>query len=226
MVTEREGPRANGIMQNVQRWSQPCCTCMKARLRPSKPGTRWPASCSTDMMSSTRILPSRGMTKFAPCSFSRLPRTRSTSSMAANAAGSNCAAAACHHDGRPWPLPACLPDGLTSLTHRLIGHRAGVNDDRIVQARTFRLVPHHLSLIGIQAAAKIYNLQFPHATDLDPGCVPARVAGPIRLSSITPEKAVAAGPVIRTWPSPARHSTVKAPPSRFSLARRPHLPRR
>jgi hypothetical protein len=29
------GPRPNGMMQKVQRWSQPFCTCTKARARPS-----------------------------------------------------------------------------------------------------------------------------------------------------------------------------------------------
>ena len=35
--TERLAPRPYGMMQKVQRWSQPCCTSTKARARPSKP---------------------------------------------------------------------------------------------------------------------------------------------------------------------------------------------
>src|ERR687898_748212 len=30
--TERDGPRPYGMMQKVQRWSQPFCTSMKARV--------------------------------------------------------------------------------------------------------------------------------------------------------------------------------------------------
>ena len=32
--TERELPRPKGMMQKVQRWSQPFWTCTKARVRP------------------------------------------------------------------------------------------------------------------------------------------------------------------------------------------------
>ena len=41
-------------MQKVQRWSQPFCTCTKARARPCQPSIRCSAVSLTDMMSSTR----------------------------------------------------------------------------------------------------------------------------------------------------------------------------
>ena len=41
-------------MQNVQRWSQPFCTWMKARDFPSMDSTMWPAVSRTLMMSLTR----------------------------------------------------------------------------------------------------------------------------------------------------------------------------
>ena len=41
-------------MQKVQRWSQPFCTCTKARARPSMASTMWEAVSVTDMMSLTR----------------------------------------------------------------------------------------------------------------------------------------------------------------------------
>ena len=91
--TERELPRPKGMMQNVQRWSQPFCTCTKARVRP--------VSCSiiggrvsvTAIMSDTstrgRLLPGN---QLETSNFSSLPKTRETSGMAANISGSVCAA--------------------------------------------------------------------------------------------------------------------------------------
>ncbi len=45
---ERLGPRPNGMTQNVQRWSQPCCTCTNARARPPKPQTPNPKPQTPD----------------------------------------------------------------------------------------------------------------------------------------------------------------------------------
>ena len=38
--TERDGPRPKGMMQKVQRWSQPVCTARKARVWSSTPSLR------------------------------------------------------------------------------------------------------------------------------------------------------------------------------------------
>src|SRR5258705_145480 len=92
------------MMQKVQRWSQPFCTCTMARVRPSKLSTRCGAVSFAAMMSLTTIFSSAAMPKSfatsarwvsrhtAPLSFSSLPSTRSTSRMPANVAGSVCAA--------------------------------------------------------------------------------------------------------------------------------------
>ena len=51
--TERLGPRPNGMMQKVQRWSQPCCTCTNARARLANSVTRCAAVSRAAMMSET-----------------------------------------------------------------------------------------------------------------------------------------------------------------------------
>ena len=88
--TERLGPRPNGMMQNVQRWSQPCCTCTKARARLANSVTRWAAVSRAAMMSDTAE-PAPGC-QLSGFSLSSLPRTRWTLGRAAQAAGSICAA--------------------------------------------------------------------------------------------------------------------------------------
>ncbi len=82
--TERLLPRPKGMMQKVQRWSQPCWICTKARVFSAKAASRWLAVSRTAMMSSTAT---RGWavasTQLSGASFCALPRTRSTSGMAA-----------------------------------------------------------------------------------------------------------------------------------------------
>ncbi len=88
-------------MQNVQRWSQPFCTCTNTRGRPRwKPSTRCGAISFTDMMSVTAILSpatsasnaARASRQAAPRILSSLPTTRSTSAMSANIFAWVCAA--------------------------------------------------------------------------------------------------------------------------------------
>src|SRR5260370_428389 len=103
MGTERELPRPKGMMQKVQRWSQPFCTCTKARERPSRPSMRCAAVSLTAMMSLTAIFSSAATPKDAraktlrcchqACAliFSSLPSTNSQYGMWAKALGSACA---------------------------------------------------------------------------------------------------------------------------------------
>jgi hypothetical protein len=90
------------MMQNVQRWSQPFCTCTKARARPSRPSTRCAAVSFTTMMSSTATFSSassdgcsraaRHARQAPTLIFSSLPSTSATSGIAAKSSGVVCAA--------------------------------------------------------------------------------------------------------------------------------------
>ena len=87
--TERLGPRPNGMMQKVQRWSQPCCTWTKARARPANSVTRWAAVSRACMMSETASPAVRAASDQLPArSFSSLPITLVTPGMALQRAGS------------------------------------------------------------------------------------------------------------------------------------------
>src|SRR5580692_9147134 len=88
------------MMQKVQRWSQPFCTCTNTRGRPfAKPSSRCGAISRTAMMSLTAIFSLSPMPKAARVSrqasariLSSLPITRSTSVMPANICACVCAA--------------------------------------------------------------------------------------------------------------------------------------
>ena len=67
MGTERELPRPNGMMQKVQRWSQPFCTCTKARVWPRMPSMRCGAVSLTAMMSLTRTFSVSATPKSRSC---------------------------------------------------------------------------------------------------------------------------------------------------------------
>ncbi len=90
IATERFGPRPCGMMQNVQWWSQPCCTCTNARARPANPVTRCDAVSRTAAMSATP--PGASRVQLSGRSFSTLPSTRLTPGSAAQASGAICAA--------------------------------------------------------------------------------------------------------------------------------------
>ncbi len=83
--TERLGPRPKGMTQKVQRWSQPCCTCTKARARPPNSVTSWGAVSCAAMMSATADWASGAQDSAR--SFSRLPSTRATPGSAAQDSG-------------------------------------------------------------------------------------------------------------------------------------------
>ena len=78
------------MMQKVQRWSQPCCTCTKARARPANSVTRWAAVSVAAMMSDTA--PGAPAAHASGRSLSALPRTRCTPGSAAQRSGAICAA--------------------------------------------------------------------------------------------------------------------------------------
>ena len=52
------------------------------------------------------------------------------------------------------PLALEPADGLARLAHRLGGHRAGVDDDGVGDARGLRLAADHLRLVGVEPAAE------------------------------------------------------------------------
>src|ERR1700761_217671 len=88
------------MMQKVQRWSQPFCTCTNTRGRPfAKPSSRCGAISRTAMMSETAIFSLLPMPKAlrvsrqaSPRILSSLPITRSTSIIPANIGACVCAA--------------------------------------------------------------------------------------------------------------------------------------
>src|ERR1700739_4021786 len=127
------------MMQNVQRWSQPFCTCTNTRGRPLwKPSSRCGAIAFTAMISLTAIFSAASTSKAA-----RAPRrarggaahlfviaddaidlihvSKHFSLRLRRAAGDD--------DAQLWSLALQPPDRLPGLRHRLIGHRATVDDD-------------------------------------------------------------------------------------------------
>ena len=72
-------------------------------------------------------------------SFSSLPRTSATSGMSAKRLRLGLRRAAGDHDLRAGALALEPADRLARLPHRLGGHRAGVDHDRVVEAGAPRL---------------------------------------------------------------------------------------
>ena len=91
-------------------------------------------------------------------SFSSLPSTRSTSSMAAKLCGSVCAAQPVTMMRAFGLLAARLADRLPGLAHGFGGDRAGVEDHRAIvepaKPGGFGLAAHHLGFIGVEPAAE------------------------------------------------------------------------
>ena len=109
MGTDRLGPRPNGMMQNVHRWSHPCCTCTNARARPANSVTMWGAVSRACMMSDTADpAPSVQLSGF---SLSSLPSTRVTPGIAAQDDGSICAA---------HPVTTIAASGLSRARRRMV----------------------------------------------------------------------------------------------------------
>ena len=107
--SERELPRPNGMMQKVQRWSQPFCTCTKARARPSMLSIACGRICLTAMMSLTATFASVRHARAS--SFSSLPMTRSTSAIPAKSSGLVCAA---------QPVTTMRASGRSRLSRRIV----------------------------------------------------------------------------------------------------------
>ena len=63
-------------------------------------------------------------------------------------------AASCHDNFSCGVFAPRFTDGLARLALSLLGHRAGIHNDRIVDPRLLRVILHHRGLIGIQPAAK------------------------------------------------------------------------
>ena len=123
-------------------------------------------------------------------SFSALPRTRSTSGMAAKRSGSTCAAQPVTTMRGAGLLAAGAADGLARLAHGLGRHRAGVDDDRVAAipaASAARRIASDSARLS--AAAEGEHLDRHQAA-------PANNAG-----GRTPSCSSSTGPVISTWPS-------------------------
>ena len=138
------------MMQKVQRWSQPCCTCTKARARPANSVTRCAAVSRAAMMSDTAAGASGA--QLSGCSFSWLPSTRCTPGSRAQDVGVQLHGAAGDDDARARPFARRAADRLARLAFGLGRHRAGVDDHRVVQAGG--VAAHHLAFVGVQAAAE------------------------------------------------------------------------
>src|SRR5581483_3223306 len=119
-----------------------------------------------------------------------------------------------HDDARIGPLAFQAPDRLPRLPHRLVGDRATVDDDGLLETCRCRLPRDHLGFERVEAAAEGDDLDA-HATD-------AKNEG-----SNFPSYSNDAVPVISTWSSRSRHSMASLPPgnaistlrlARFSLA--------
>src|SRR6185437_10280801 len=104
-------------------------------------------------------------------------------------------------DAQRGPFALEPADRLPRLRDRLIGDRAAVDDDGVIESGALGLCAQNLGLEGVEAAAKGDDVNA-HATD-------ANNAG-----SNWPSYSKAAGPVIRTWSSRLRHSIVRSPPGK------------
>ena len=157
------------MMQKVQRWSQPFCTCTKARARPSMPSTKVQRGLAHrhDVVDADFFFRARGRTTLRfvglvlrvlgpdlRLHLLALPTTRATSGIAAKVCGSVCAA---------QPVTTILASGrsraslrmrLARLPHGLGRHRAGVDDDGVVEPGRRRGVADHLGLVGVEPAAE------------------------------------------------------------------------
>ena len=154
-------------------------------------------------------------------SFSALPRTRSTSGMAAKVSGSIWAAQPATTIGRLGMLAARLADRLARLAHGFGGDGAGVDEDGVAEAGFARRGAHDLGFQRIQPAAEGDDVDppvtrapggaarsAPAISGASRGDLPGSVAG-----SRVPSNSVSTGPVIQTWPSP-RHSMTSGPPGK------------
>src|SRR5262249_37885374 len=110
-------------------------------------------------------------------------------------------------EARARPLPPRAADRLTCLTLGFGCHRAGVDDDGIIEPRGRRLSANHLRFEGVEPAPEGDHVE---CHEPQPGS---------REGSSVPVKLTATGPAMVTWPS-SRHSISSVPPSAITSALR------
>ncbi len=152
------------MMQKVQRWSQPFCTCTKARALPSMASTRWPAVSLTDMMSLTRAFSKQVDAEIRQRAIGMRRELFLIAEHEVDLVHGDeivrlgLRGAAGHDDARIGVFAPRLADRLLCLAHRLAGDGAGVEDDRAILERAetgaLGLAAHHFRLIGIEPATE------------------------------------------------------------------------
>ena len=203
-------------MQKVQRWSQPFCTCTKARARPSKPSTRCAAvSRHRHDVVDARLFPRpRGRKAHARArpdarakpsrqparSFSSLPRTSATSGMSAKRLGLGLRRAARDDDAAPGRSRLSLRIAWRDWRTASAVTAQVLTTTVSVKPAAARLAADHLRLVGIEPAAE--------GDDVDAHAAPAFVTADAANSagSNRPSYSYSTGPVISTWSSRSRHS--------------------
>ena len=191
------------MMQKVQRWSQPFCTCTKARVRPRMPSMRCSGGLAhrhdvvDDDLLAVADAEIAAAAQVSAFSFSSLPMTRRPPAWPRRSAGSICARAAGDDDPRVRAARGEPADRLPRLAHRFGGHRAGVDDHDVVEPGGLGVRAASPPLVGVEPAAEGDDV------DLD-----AHHAAPAkqRRRASTPSCSSSTGPVISTWPSLSRHS--------------------
>ena len=100
---------------------------------------------------------------------------------------------------------------LACLTHRLIGYRASIDQNGIIEPSLGCLLLHHLGFVGVETATKGHHLDCHSAVSAD--CAgsfcqvkSSRLIAPTYSSSVAPD--------IRIWSSTSRHSMIKSPPGK------------
>ena len=212
-------------MQKVQRWSQPFCTCTKARARPSMPSIRCSAVSRHrhDVVDDDLLLARRDRSAARRDARACRPRPRRSASRRCRArgrprawrrrsAGSVCAAQpvttmrACGRSrvSRRIAWRACRT--ASAVTAQVLTTTASASPARL------RLAADHLRLVGVEPAAE--------GDDVD---AHRRGARPVANSagSKRPSNSYSTGPVISTWSSRSRHSIARSPPGSVTVTLRP-----
>ncbi len=146
------------MMQKVQRWSQPCCTWTKARVRPVRPVTGWDTALRAAMMSLTA--PGGGSRPgFGPQLF-LVAQHAVHAGQRGPGRRVDLDGAAGDDDPRARPLPHQPADGAPGLMLGLGGDGAGMHHHQVVLP--VRVAAHDLALVGVQAAAEGDDLRRGH----------------------------------------------------------------
>ena len=165
-------PRPNGMMQKVQRWSQPFCTCRKARVWPSKWSTIWGAVSRTLMMSLTWMRSPPPIAEIGIAVGDELflvAQHRIHFRHGGIGLGLDLRRAARDQDGAAGIFALQPADRLARLAHRFGRHRAGIDHHRVAQLRLAGAGLDRLALIGIEAAAEGDDFDR-HGRDVIPAC--------------------------------------------------------